>query len=123
MQSPDKWFAAAGERRSRHRARTGHLGAAPWPELPNIPPGAYLSVNVSPEVLTDAKPLLRTVDGTRLVIEVTEHEMVDDYDTLTAATADLRARGVRFAIDDAGARATPASATCCGCCPTSSSST
>ena len=102
MQSPDKWFAAAAsvglgpelELATLERS-LAHLG--------DIPPRAYLSVNVSPAVLGDAAPLLRSVDGTRLVVEVTEHEMVEDYDTLTGATADLRARGVRFAIDDAGA--------------------
>jgi EAL domain-containing protein (putative c-di-GMP-specific phosphodiesterase class I) len=37
------------------------------------------------------------------VVEITEHEQVDDYDALFGALARLRALGVRIAIDDAGA--------------------
>jgi EAL domain-containing protein (putative c-di-GMP-specific phosphodiesterase class I) len=39
----------------------------------------------------------------RLVIEITEHEQVDDYDDLVLALAELRSNGIRIAIDDAGA--------------------
>ena len=102
MQSPDKWFAAAATVGLGTELELATLERA-IAHLPEIPPRAYLSLNVSPAVLADAAPLLRSVDGTRVVVEVTEHEVVEDYDTLTAATAELRARGVRFAIDDAGA--------------------
>jgi PAS domain S-box-containing protein len=100
--SPDKWFAEAatvglgGElQRITLRRALDHID--------ELPPGAYLSVNVSPSLLSDAAPLLRSVDGTRLVVELTEHEEIADYDALTAASAELRTRGIRFAIDDAGA--------------------
>ena len=39
----------------------------------------------------------------RLVVEITEHEPVDDYEELALALKPLRALGVRIAIDDAGA--------------------
>jgi len=39
----------------------------------------------------------------RIMIEITEHEPVEDYDALANALAELRARGARIAIDDAGA--------------------
>ncbi len=38
-----------------------------------------------------------------MVVEITEHEPVDDYDELARALERLRARGARIAIDDAGA--------------------
>ncbi len=37
------------------------------------------------------------------MLEITEHEAVEDYDSLIDALQDLRAQGVRVAIDDAGA--------------------
>jgi EAL domain-containing protein (putative c-di-GMP-specific phosphodiesterase class I) len=39
----------------------------------------------------------------RIVLEITEHESVDDYAKLGAALAPLRERGLRVAVDDAGA--------------------
>jgi EAL domain-containing protein (putative c-di-GMP-specific phosphodiesterase class I)/DNA-binding NarL/FixJ family response regulator len=73
--------------------------------LVEIPPNAFLTLNVSPGVL--ARPgfleLVSAVDGARLIAEVTEHAPVQDYDRLAGAVGRLRASGVRLAIDDAGA--------------------
>jgi EAL domain-containing protein (putative c-di-GMP-specific phosphodiesterase class I) len=52
----------------------------------------------SPELID----LLAASPG-RLVVEITEHEPVDDYDELADSLRPLRALGVRIAIDDAGA--------------------
>ena len=41
--------------------------------------------------------------GRRVVMEVTEHARVDDYDALNLSLQLLREQGVRLAIDDAGA--------------------
>jgi len=38
-----------------------------------------------------------------MVVEITEHEAVDDYDELARWLAPLRGMGVQIAIDDAGA--------------------
>jgi EAL domain-containing protein (putative c-di-GMP-specific phosphodiesterase class I) len=38
-----------------------------------------------------------------LIVEITEHAIVDNYDELQAALRPLRDRGLRLAIDDAGA--------------------
>jgi EAL domain-containing protein (putative c-di-GMP-specific phosphodiesterase class I)/DNA-binding NarL/FixJ family response regulator len=70
-----------------------------------IPHDAFLSVNVSPATAS-SEPFLETVcavPGDRLVLEVTEHARVDDYDALKAALRGLRECGARLAIDDAGA--------------------
>jgi EAL domain-containing protein (putative c-di-GMP-specific phosphodiesterase class I) len=39
----------------------------------------------------------------RIVIEITEHTDVDDYEDVVRALQPLRQRGIRLAIDDAGA--------------------
>jgi diguanylate cyclase (GGDEF)-like protein len=74
-------------------------------ELPRVPPGAFLSANVSPSALASPRlaRLVERVPPGRLVLELTENAPVDDYAALSAAMAALRAKGVRFAVDDAGA--------------------
>jgi EAL domain-containing protein (putative c-di-GMP-specific phosphodiesterase class I) len=71
--------------------------------LPHV--GGYVSMNVSPgTLLTPA--CLDLLDGLplhRVLLELSEHDRVEDYDALTAALEPLRARGLRLAIDDVGA--------------------
>lgn len=65
----------------------------------------YLAVNLSPGMIVDPRgeALLRSLPLERIVLEVSEHDPVDDYPALCAAIEPLRARGMRLAIDDAGA--------------------
>ena len=74
-------------------------------ELASLPEPAYLSVNVSPRTILSPRlpALLHDVDEERLVLELTEHTPVDDYASLNAAIKRLRRRGIRLAVDDAGA--------------------
>jgi diguanylate cyclase (GGDEF)-like protein len=68
------------------------------------PAGAYVSINVSPSALR--APALQRVlpeDLRGVVVEITEHEQVEDAADLRAALAPLRARGARVAVDDTGA--------------------
>lgn len=74
--------------------------------LPQIPDGAYLSLNISPAgVPALALPLIRQDDESlaRLVLEITESSAVEGYEELREQLAPFRARGLRVAIDDAGA--------------------
>lgn len=65
----------------------------------------YVALNCSAATITSGAlgRALADRDLRRVVVEITEHEQVDDYDTLRAALAPLRARGMRVAVDDAGA--------------------
>jgi EAL domain-containing protein (putative c-di-GMP-specific phosphodiesterase class I) len=78
--------------------------AAALDELPRLPAGTYLAINVGPATAASAEfvDLLRTTDTHRIVVEITEHEAVEDYEALTAALDTLGALGVRLAIDDVG---------------------
>jgi EAL domain-containing protein (putative c-di-GMP-specific phosphodiesterase class I) len=72
--------------------------------IDRIPVGAYLSLNCSHRAAMSGE--LASAFGAsahRIVVEITEHEPVEDYGRLTAALERLRAIGVRVAIDDAGA--------------------
>lgn len=104
--SPDAWFGEAAE-----------IGRAAELELLAIrlalktrrvmPPGHYLSINASPEAILsgEIEGLLAEAAGAdreRLVLEVTEHQQVTDFDALRAALVRLSAHA-RIAIDDVGA--------------------
>jgi len=71
----------------------------------NRPPDSILAINVSPSALTSevVREALRGADLERIVIEITEHEFVPDDGLLTSTLEELRDRGARIAIDDAGA--------------------
>lgn len=74
-------------------------------DLERLPALAYLSLNVSPATIMSRglAAELEAMPLERLVLEMTEHARVDDYPALKAALADLRAGGLRLAVDDAGA--------------------
>lgn len=69
-----------------------------------LPAGPWLSLNVSPDMVGHAGKLRRILRevGRPVVIEITEHAPVADYSRLRRGLASL-GRGVRFAVDDAGA--------------------
>ena len=73
--------------------------------LNDIPEHVYLSVNASPATVQSGR-LREAFLGwpcERLVLELTEHEVVSNYDALMHEIDLLRFSGMRIAIDDAGA--------------------
>lgn len=96
----DAWSLGVGAELELKAAR------AAVEQLSRLPRDMYLSVNASPELITSGALLDALPRGTaveRLVVEVTEHAVVEDYDELLPAVNDLRDRGVRLAVDDLGA--------------------
>ena len=71
-----------------------------------LPPHLYISINASPRTIADPAflELLLSHDTAldRLVLEITEHESVSDYEPLTNTLGFARSRGLRLAVDDAG---------------------
>jgi EAL domain-containing protein (putative c-di-GMP-specific phosphodiesterase class I) len=99
---PNVWFAQA------HRCGLGAQLEARAAEAAlatrDRAPAGYLSVNLSPAALR-AEELWRAlpVDLRGVVVEITEHELVADGERLQATLHQLRERGARIAVDDAGA--------------------
>ena len=101
---PDVWFreaatAGLGVELDISAARRAVEAFADWePELD-------LFVNLSPETLMSgqAGDLLERLSPERLILEVTEHHAVYDYDLLNDAMQPLRDKGVRLGVDDVGA--------------------
>lgn len=102
--SPDRWFAEASEVGLRTQLELVAARKA-LAILAELPAGLFLSVNVSPRTVAAAsfRRLLDAVAGDRVVLEVTEHAPIEDYERLNTVLARIRADGVRLAIDDAGA--------------------
>jgi EAL domain-containing protein (putative c-di-GMP-specific phosphodiesterase class I) len=65
----------------------------------------YVAMNVSPATLLtpECTELLEQLPLERILLELSEHDQVEDYDALSAVLTPLRARGMRLAIDDVGA--------------------
>ncbi|MGZ6214019.1 MAG: EAL domain-containing protein, partial [Candidatus Limnocylindria bacterium] len=70
----------------------------------DLPRSAWLSLNVSPALIVAHQPLQSLLHGTRrhIVIEVTEHVAIPDYEAFRASVADLGPK-TELAVDDAGA--------------------
>lgn len=105
-QPPTAWFDAAHAAGLASdlellcaRAALTHLGA-----LPN---DLYLSINLSPSTLAQMHSIADTFtvtgrDWRRIVVEVTEQQLIDDFAHLGDLFTPARDFGVRLAIDDLG---------------------
>lgn len=102
--TPDRWFREAAGVGLELELQTASLRMAVT-SIPQMPNGVYLSVNASPELINlwADRELPEGVPYERLLLEITEHDPIDDYDQLLRALMPLRDRGMRIAIDDAGA--------------------
>ncbi|HKH40763.1 MAG TPA: EAL domain-containing protein [Solirubrobacterales bacterium] len=99
---PSTWFAQANACGLGPQLEAAAIQAAL--EAPGRPPGTHLAVNVSPSALsTDVVRSVLSDDLSGIVIELTEHEVYVGDSLLADTLADLRERGARIAIDDAGA--------------------
>lgn len=70
----------------------------------NLPAAVWLGLNVSPALVLECEELRDLIAdaGRPVLLEITEHAPVDDYEALHRAIADL-GPNVRVAVDDAGA--------------------
>jgi EAL domain-containing protein (putative c-di-GMP-specific phosphodiesterase class I) len=103
IRSPALWFSEAAEVGLGLDLELAAVEAA-LERIDEFPPDVSLAINVSPATAVDPRfHELVVAEASRLVIEITEHAQVDDYEQLAEALAPLRARGARVAIDDVGA--------------------
>jgi diguanylate cyclase (GGDEF)-like protein/PAS domain S-box-containing protein len=99
---PNVWFSQA------HRVGLGpRLEAAALAKalaVPGRPSAAYIGVNVSPSTLaSDEVRATLPDDLTNVTIEITENELVTAAASLDETLEELRERGAKLAVDDAGA--------------------
>jgi EAL domain-containing protein (putative c-di-GMP-specific phosphodiesterase class I) len=104
VRPPDVWFGEAWDVDLGVELELYAIGRA-LASFRELPEGSHLAINASPATLVSPllDAVLEGVPGHRLIVELTEHAQVDDYRNVKAAIASLRLRGIRLAIDDAGA--------------------
>ncbi|MGH8961921.1 MAG: sensor domain-containing phosphodiesterase [Jatrophihabitantaceae bacterium] len=105
--SPEQWFSAAVGAGLGAELELAAIGQGLDSAAATLPCELYLAVNISPATLLRGG-LAELIDASgwdpaRLVVEITEHVRVEDYQHLIECTGSLRRRGVLLAIDDAGA--------------------
>lgn len=102
--APDAWFADAADVGLGVALEIAVIRQA-LAALYVIPSQNYLAVNASPQTILsgELESVFDPAMLSRIVLEVTEHSTVDDYDQLCAVLRGWRERGVRLAVDDAGA--------------------
>ena len=93
----DAWEAGLGAELEMLAIRKGLRALPAFPDL-------YLAVNASPGTILTGKleAMFENVPADRVVLEITEHALVEDYPDLQSALRPLRTKSVRIAIDDAG---------------------
>lgn len=103
VRSPDIWFADAEQVGLLVELEIAAIRAA-IKRIEMLPEDARLSVNVSPGTLMSmsASVVFGDVDYSRMIIEITEHAAVDDYEGLAAALRTTREAGALLAVDDFG---------------------
>ena len=104
VRTPDVWFLAA-----HHAGRGADLELAAIEAAiegaVDLPENVELWLNLSP--MTVAHPRLRALldmcDERKIALELSEHQIVADYDVLVERLVRVRQTGVQIAVDDAGA--------------------
>jgi len=100
--TPAQWFSDAALAGARTALELSAVTSA-VALLPKLP--GFLSLNVSVETLCSPRfgRLMADQPLERVVLELSEHDPIADYRPVLAALSPLRQRGLRLAVDDAGA--------------------
>jgi EAL domain-containing protein (putative c-di-GMP-specific phosphodiesterase class I)/DNA-binding response OmpR family regulator len=100
---PDRRFADASAVGLGFELEAATLSAAVH-AAEELPPDAWLSLNVSPGFLLDESRIRVVMQAARrpLVLEITEHVVIEDYAAFRTCVSGLGA-DLRYAVDDAGA--------------------
>ncbi|HEV3475022.1 MAG TPA: EAL domain-containing protein [Actinomycetota bacterium] len=101
---PATWFAEAQSVDLEEDLDLAAVRAA-LAHLEHLPPGAFLSLNVSPATAASEtfRAVLDPLPCERIVLEITEHARIEDYEMLDESLRWIRRRSGRLAVDDAGA--------------------
>ncbi|ADP85043.1 sensor domain-containing phosphodiesterase [Pseudofrankia inefficax] len=98
----ERWFACAAAVGLGVELEFAAVRAA-LAELGRLPPGVFLSVNVSPNsVRPGLVDLIGEVEPSRLLLEITEHNQLEAESEALRVIGEVRARGVRIGADDVG---------------------
>jgi diguanylate cyclase (GGDEF)-like protein/PAS domain S-box-containing protein len=102
--TPDLWYAEAASVGLGIELEIRAIEKA-IASIGKLPDDMYLSLNASPETIVSGElaRVLERAPHHRIVLEITEHHFVNEYKAVADMLGPLRTRGVRVAVDDAGA--------------------
>jgi EAL domain-containing protein (putative c-di-GMP-specific phosphodiesterase class I) len=102
--SPDKWFLEAILTGRGVELEVEAVRVA-LRSLLLLPSTCSLSVNVSPQCLNsdELSDLLSKQDPSQIVLELTEHAEIENYNSLIQSVQKFKKMGYKIAVDDAGA--------------------
>jgi EAL domain-containing protein (putative c-di-GMP-specific phosphodiesterase class I) len=105
VEPPDIWFARARRAGMSADLELAAIDAALAVVDRVVDPAVDLSLNCSPATICDPRlpAVLEQAGPRRVLLEITEHAVVDDYQQLEQVLPGLRARGIALAVDDVGA--------------------
>jgi EAL domain-containing protein (putative c-di-GMP-specific phosphodiesterase class I) len=103
--TPAQWFDDAARLELRDELELAAAGAVLDLLEHEVPSHISVSINLGPQTLVGGRlpELLAGRPLHRVVVEMTEHAPVVDYDQLTAVLQPYRDQGLQLAVDDAGA--------------------
>jgi EAL domain-containing protein (putative c-di-GMP-specific phosphodiesterase class I) len=103
--APAQWFDDAGRLGLRPQLEVAAAGTVLDLLDDGLPSVVSLAVNLAPDTVLSPHfdTLLTGRALSRIIVEMTEHAPVDDYDELCDVLRPYREQGLRIAVDDAGA--------------------
>ncbi|MCO4784407.1 MAG: EAL domain-containing protein [Marinomonas atlantica] len=102
--TPDYWFNRASQAGFGELLELYAIEIA-LASFDKVPDDCFITLNISPKFVGSPKlkELLKDQPLHRIVLEVTEREPIDDYNQFRNDLKPFRERGLRLAVDDAGA--------------------
>ncbi len=102
--TPDVWFGEAAQVGLGAKLEIEAASRA-FRAIPKLAGDPYVAINLSPDTIMDPAfmALFADLPLERVVLEITEHAAINFYSGVVAAMRSLRDRGLRIAVDDAGA--------------------
>lgn len=103
IRGSDAWFAEADAVGMRPALEAAAIRSA-LDGLFELPSTAFLSIGIGPATIDsdEVQDALAAVPADRIVLQLSEHSVVDDYVAMNETLAPMRSRGFRIAIDDVG---------------------
>lgn len=104
IRPPNEWFADAASAGLDIHLELAAVRQA-LGQADRLPEETFVSVNVSPSTLRSPAfaELVTGQTPRRIVVELTEHDRIEDYTPINDAVHGLRRHGCRMAVDDTGA--------------------
>ncbi len=102
--APDAWFNDAAKVNLTVEIEIKAIELA-LKALESLPESVYLSINSSAETILSNQlgQTLKKYPLNRIVLEITEHQSIEEYEAIKNALKPFRQQGLKLAVDDAGA--------------------